>query len=1209
MALTTRVVNVSLRFPTPTASATVKFYPDLAAGDGQVLLEKVYTCSLSESPKTISTASNDEPIVITTATAHGYLTGEKVTVSGVTGNAAANGTWTITVIDSDEFELNGSVGTGSGTGGTVASTTIDGTIELPVFTDTTKGINYRVQFPRETGFNEHYINLSKGNPNISIDLSELLINAYASAQTFILDDLNDVAVSSPVNNQVLMYESATSLWKNKPITATSFSLGLTNGSVLFTNGSIIQQDNANFFWDDNNNRLGIRTNTPSNALHVVAASSFGQVRIAWDSTNHTRLLTSLAGVFNILPIAGETKVFGDLIVGSGTPPSAAAALHIIKTTEQARIGYDTSNYFNATVAANGGTTFDVVGGGAFTFNKGITASSITATTSLISNTYTEAVFGNAKLKLTDLSGNGFLTVKWDETAGDNTLNFKVNGGDRTINLSSDLIVDANGMVPQASQVALVVRNDEATTLTVGEVVYVSGASGEHVKVKRALATSDATSAGTIGMVIASITSGADGEIALHGVVTGVNTNAFNEGDDLWLSDSVAGGLTSTRPTAPSHGVFVGWVTKKSGNGKIALHIQNGYELEELHDVYITSPGANHFLVYDNTVGETRWENRSPADARTAMGLGTIATQDANNVSITGGTISGVSSIQATGTGTQLTLRYNVDNYATLAVTSAGQLNITTASDGFNPTPDVNIPAGLEVGGNINAGNVTVTDAAYGTLWNGSNQVPTKNAVYDKIETLASTIFTLPSLTSGSVLFSDGTTIAQDNANLFWDNSNNRLGVGTTTPQTALHVISTAAAGVARLGYDATNYVTFGVTSAGQLNIITAGDGINPTPDVNIPAGLEVGGNVNAANVNVIDAAYGSGWNGSAQVPTKNAVYDKIETLFTLPSLTSGSVLFSDGTTIAQDNANFFWDDSNDRLGIGNASPSEQITLARFGSNPTFGFRRANGTPASPSDVISGDEYGRILFTGRYTGAYYTAALITCDAEDAPSGVSGMAARLRFFTSNTGSPQARMTLFKNGNLGVTGNTSTNYDAKLQVLSTTEQLRVMYDASNYFKATVASDGEVTIQPTIAGTLAGSSIIFTAGDEVSITSNGAVLVSGDLTATRMFNTEIEPRVDTQASENPPAPDESTTDLYELTALAANVTFSSPGAGINGQKLMMRIRDNGTARTLGWNAVYVAAGATLPTTTVANKWMHLGFIYNTTINKWQLIAKAEEA
>lgn len=52
-------------------------------------------------------------------------------------------------------------------------------------------------------------------------------------------------------------------------------------------------------------------------------------------------------------------------------------------------------------------------------------------------------------------------------------------------------------------------------------------------------------------------------------------------------------------------------------------------------------------------------------------------------------------------------------------------------------------------------------------------------------------FTLPALTSGSVLFSNGTTIAQNNANFFWDNTNSRLGIGTASPGSRLQVKSSA----------------------------------------------------------------------------------------------------------------------------------------------------------------------------------------------------------------------------------------------------------------------------------------------------------------------------------------------------------------------------------------------------------------------------------
>jgi VCBS repeat-containing protein len=61
------------------------------------------------------------PISITTATAHGLVTGDKVTISGVSGFAAANGSFTVTVVDSTHFTLNGVTTIGNGTGGTFSS--------------------------------------------------------------------------------------------------------------------------------------------------------------------------------------------------------------------------------------------------------------------------------------------------------------------------------------------------------------------------------------------------------------------------------------------------------------------------------------------------------------------------------------------------------------------------------------------------------------------------------------------------------------------------------------------------------------------------------------------------------------------------------------------------------------------------------------------------------------------------------------------------------------------------------------------------------------------------------------------------------------------------------------------------------------------------------------------------------------------------------
>lgn len=114
-------------------------------------------------------------------------------------------------------------------------------------------------------------------------------------------------------------------------------------------------------------------------------------------------------------------------------------------------------------------------------------------------------------------------------------------------------------------------------------------------------------------------------------------------------------------------------------------------------------------------------------------------------------------------------------------------------------------------------------------------------------------------------------------------------------------------------------------------------------------------------------------------------------------------------------------------------------------------------------------------------------------------------------------------------------------------------------------------------------------------------------DLADSVMF---FAPRIGTTASSSTPAPDGSAHEVFTVTALAANATFSAPsGTPADGQKLIVRIKDNGTARTLAWNAIYRAVGAALPATTVISKTLYVGFIYNDADSKWDCVAVSQEA
>jgi len=164
----------------------------------------------------------------------------------------------------------------------------------------------------------------------------------------------------------------------------------------------------------------------------------------------------------------------------------------------------------------------------------------------------------------------------------------------------------------ATVVKAYVTNAEAVTITKGQVVYIFGASGDRASVKLAKNTSDTFSSKTLGIVRADIAAGAAGWITTQGQVSGINLGAYSPGDILWL-DSIPGGFTKIRPQAPYHGVFVGVVERaNAGNGLIYVKPQNGVELEELHDVTLTSPTNNQILAY--TSSTKVWQNKSVATA-------------------------------------------------------------------------------------------------------------------------------------------------------------------------------------------------------------------------------------------------------------------------------------------------------------------------------------------------------------------------------------------------------------------------------------------------------------------------------------------------------------------------------------------------------------------------------------------------------------------
>ena len=114
-----------------------------------------------------------------------------------------------------------------------------------------------------------------------------------------------------------------------------------------------------------------------------------------------------------------------------------------------------------------------------------------------------------------------------------------------------------------------------------------------------------------------------------------------------------------------------------------------------------------------------------------------------------------------------------------------------------------------------------------------------------------------------------------------------------------------------------------------------------------------------------------------------------------------------------------------------------------------------------------------------------------------------------------------------------------------------------------------------------------------------------SGTNTGDQTF---ITPRVQTVTSSATVTPT-STNDVVTITAQAEGLTLANPtGTFLEGQSLIIRIKDNGTARTIGYGSGYRAIGVTLPTTTVINKTTYLGCIWNATDSKLDIIGVCTE-
>lgn len=177
-------------------------------------------------------------------------------------------------------------------------------------------------------------------------------------------------------------------------------------------------------------------------------------------------------------------------------------------------------------------------------------------------------------------------------------------------------------------------------------------------------------------------------------------------------------------------------------------------------------------------------------------------------------------------------------------------------------------------------------------------------------------------------------------------------------------------------------------------------------------------------------------------------------------------------------------------------------------------------------------------------------------------------------------------------------STLTQAALNTKASTDDLAAKENA--FSKGNIVQGTGMSVTGTLTERLVGPGNV-----TIAVGSSVAQLTS----AQTLTNKRVNPRVSSTASASSLTPTIANFDQYIYTALAANLTINAPtGTPVVGNKLLFAIKDNGTSRTLTWNAAFAPAGVDMPTSTTAGKWHYIGFIYNATAAKWHCIAATEE-
>jgi hypothetical protein len=949
-----------------------------------------------------------------------------------------------------------------------------------------------------------------------------------------LDELHDVSIVSPTNNQGLFYTSSTSLWENKTI-ATALGYTPVNKAGDTMTGSLIL--NA-----DPVSGLGAATkdyvDNLANGIDWKQSANAGTVAVlpSYSVTGSGQILTgSVNGAIPSVTTDGVTLVAGNRLLVKSETSTLTPNNGIYVVTQSG----DGSSPFILTRSADANASSEL-SEATLSISSGSTLSN---TQWHCNPASTPITIGTTYISFSQIGSGVYF----------GTAPISVSGNTISISQSSG---STNGYLSSTDWTTF---NNKQNTLS----LTTTGASGSSTLVGSTLNVPTYTLNG-LGGASATTT------LTINGTSYDLSANR------TWS----VGTVTSVGLSSATSGVTIG-SSPVTTSGTITLAIA-------------TASGSQNGLL--SSTDWTTFNGKQNAITLTTTGTSGAAT-------LVGATLN-IPQYQAAGT-------YVTSVTGTSPIVSSG-----------GTTPDISIPAATT---SVN-GYLTSTD------WNTFNNK--QNALSNPVTGTGTTNY-LPKFTGASTIGNS----------LVFDNGTN-VGINTTSPSAKLTVNGTIYSDNNGLNNFALNSVgtNYGFIQNDAADKWSLGTGTSLTSLGTPILTWHKNGNVTIGTTT--DAGYKLDVNGTG----------RFSGLLTISGVSNNNFQSNRVGT----NAHFqTWYESNGTtrrgyFGYGEGGSNnffllnEQSGTLNIGTNGATNLTIASTGAATFSSSVQSTS---LIVAG---SGYFPAKLITLGGAEfsryntniGTKIIAGSQIAMVFGTrSNNVDYDDTLTIY-NGNVGI-GTTSPT--ATLSVVQSTTPTDFSSPiaifggsgADSYAAGAIHSIGlsyipdylpQVAIgyTPTsTAGYTLGDLLFATRGvttntaptERMRITSGGNVLIGSttdngvdklQVTGSGKFTTGVDynvlkPTTTTSASTATLTPNLASGDTFTITAQAAGLSVANPtGTPVNGQKMIIRIKDNGTARAITWSGTQYRASSdlALPTTTIINKTMYLGFIWNSTDSKWDMIA-----